>query len=732
MPEQWSLFDELGLPEAEPAPALDPVLFGEDPTLRLVAAEVGEQSLTRWMRRPDDTVERTECPFRPWLLTPVQEPGMGVEPTRLAGSGFVWLYEFPDRRTWQEARYALRDRHAEHFTYPNLTRQAMLRLGVTLFKGMAMAETHRMQVDIETEGLSPEEHRILIVAVADNRGLLDTLVGDERTLLERFAALVRERDPDIIEGHNIFGFDLPFLMKRAQMCGVRLGLGRDGSEPRAGAERNFAIGGITRPFTPVTIYGRHVIDTYLAVQRFDWAKGALSSYGLKEAARAFGIAEEERVLVDRARLTEVYRENPDLVREYAMHDVLETGRLAELVTATEFYQTQMVPDVYHAVAVTGSGEKINSLLVRAYLARGCAVPRPQPTRSVPGGYTDVRATGVIDRVVKADVESLYPSIMLTHGIKPAHDVLDVFLPALRELTRRRIEAKGRARSAQGTEKHYWDGLQNSFKVLINSFYGYLGAAGFNFNDPDAAGAVTEHGRRIVRQIADEMEATGSRIIEIDTDGVYFVPPETVVGEEAERAYVERIGSGLPEGIRLAFDGRFQAMVSLKTKNYVLQGYDGKKVFKGASLRSRADEAFGREFIAAAVDLLLERRLDALADLYARTIDDLLNRRVPIEKLARRERVTDKTFTRTGKSRSAAAAANMAVGEYMMVYERADGTLGRLEQYRPGTENVGYYMDKLYKFACRLRAAVGPQFDTLLPRPGPNGLAGAGQLSLFEE
>jgi DNA polymerase elongation subunit (family B) len=349
---------------------------------------------------------------------------------------------------------------------------------------------------------------------------------------------------------------------------------------------------------------------------------------------------------------------------------------------------------------------------------------------VPGGYTDIRATGVIDRVVKADVESLYPSIMLSNGIRPAHDVLDVYLPALRELTRRRIEAKAKARSAEGTGKHYWDGLQNSFKVLINSFYGYLGAAGFNFNDPDAAAAVTEHGRAIVQKIADELESTGSRVIEIDTDGVYFVPPDAVEGEEAERAYVERIGGALPEGIRLAFDGRFRAMVSLKTKNYVLLGYDGRKTFKGASLRSRADEPYGRDFIAAAVELLLEHRLDALAELYAGTIEDIRNHRVPIEKLARRERVTEKTFTSAGKSRSAAMARGTPVGEYITVYERADGTLALLEQYSSGTENVGYYMDKLYKFACRLREAVGPRFDALIPRPGPNGLEGAGQLSLF--
>lgn len=729
------LEEENRTPEAPEPPAPDnrhaAILFGQDPTERIVAVEPLENRLCLWLRRPDDTVETAHEPFRPWLLLTAPHPGLGGEPRELEGEGFRYLYEFPTWSAFQDARFRLREEHVEQLSYPTATKQALVRSGKTLFKGMTMADVVRMQVDIETEGLSAEGegNRILIIAVGDNRGLLETLTGEERDILNRFIALVRERDPDILEGHNLYGFDLPFLLARAQRHNIRLAIGRDGSEARVGQERNFAIGGITRPFTPVYLYGRHILDTYLAVQRFDWARGALSSYGLKEVARAFGIAAEERVEIPRDQLAQAFRSDPERVLTYARQDVIETARLAELVAPTEFYQTQMIPDAYGFAAVSGTGEKINALFIRAYLAQGRAIPRPQRPRAYAGGYTDVRATGVLDRVVKADVESLYPSLMLTERIRPASDTLDIFLPALEELTRRRLEAKSRAREAEGTEQHYWDGLQNSFKVLINSFYGYLGAAGFNFNDYDAAERVTELGRRLVQEIAEKMQATGSRIVEIDTDGVYFIPPEDVLGEEAERAYVARIASTLPPGIRLAFDGRYRAMVSLKTKNYVLYGYDGKKTFKGASLRSRADEAYGREFIAQAVDLLLEHRLDEIGALYERTLDDILNHRIPIEKLARRERVTEKTFTSANKQRSAAVARNTSVGEHITVYERADGTLGLLEEYRPHDESTAYYMDKLYKFASRLREAFGDAFDRYIPKPTAQGLPQRAQASL---
>src|SRR5262249_19571866 len=139
-----------------------------------------------------------------------------------------------------------------------------------------------------------------------------------------------------------YGFDFPYLIARAEKLGIRLSIGRDGSEPRVGRPRNFAIGGNTRPFSPVWIYGRHVLDTYLAVQRFDWARGILASYGLKEVARTFGIAEEERVEIPRDRLSEIFQTDPELVLTYSRHDVIETGRLAEIVSPTEFYMAQMV------------------------------------------------------------------------------------------------------------------------------------------------------------------------------------------------------------------------------------------------------------------------------------------------------------------------------------------------------------------------------------------------------
>lgn len=709
------------------------VLFGASADTSIVCVEPDPQNGAHVYRRTGSTVTCDLQPFQPWLLmrdSPEAELG-AASVSEMEGDGLRYLAEFRSQGEYHRARYRLREQHRESLSYSG-AKAVLMRSGQSLFKGMRFEEIVRLQFDIETFGLDPhpEHNRVFLIAVSDSRGLLELIEGDERDILLRFTALVREQDPDVIEGHNVFGFDLPFIMCRAQRHGVPLTLGRDGSEPVVGRARNYAIGGATRPFTPISIYGRHVLDTYLIVQRYDWARGSLASYGLKECARSFGFAHENRVEIQGDKIGETYLSERALVQEYARQDVVETRKLADLVTPVEFYQTQMVPDNYGQVAVTGNGERINSLFIRAYLHAGQAVPLPESSRPFPGGYTEVRVAGVVERVVKADVESLYPSLMLSHKIKPMRDTLGVFEPALRDLTRRRLAAKQFAsQAAEEATAQYWDGVQGSFKVLINSFYGYLGGP-FPWNDYRAAKQVTELGRTLVVEIAERIEQSGGRIIEIDTDGIYFVPPDTVLGEAAERSYVELMGSALRSGIRLAYDGRYARMLSVKTKNYVLESYDGKRIFKGSSLRSRADERYGRKFLEAAVGLLLQGDRAGVGELYSRLVTELTNHRVGIDDLARRERVTEKTFSSDQKRRSKVIAEGVPIGDHMMVFEKANGELGLINEYHsPGDENSKHYVEKLYRFAKRLEDAFGGEFSSYIPRPTSRTVSDSSQETL---
>ena len=434
---------------------LDEALFGSDPTEKIVAVETGERETTLFVREGEDTVTRTAA-FVPWLAMDRERHFPGAETTELAGEGYNWLVQFPQGwRAYQDAKRTLRDEHAGVCQYGSAIKQFLVASGMTLFKGMAFDDLKRLQIDIETTTLDPHlpDACIFMVSIGDNRGLSEVLIGEEPEMLRHLLHLVETRDPDVIEGHNFYSFDLPYLLTRCAAHGISPAFGRRNAPAVMGAPRNCAIGTNARQFTPIYLYGRHILDTLLQVQRFDWSRGQVSSYGLKECAQTYGIAPPDRVYLDRREIVETFKSDPERVKTYAAQDVAETSALAALVAPTEFYQTQMIPDSYQNVAVTGNGEKINAILVREYLRQGRAVAKQKAPQPYPGGYTEVRQTGVIKPIVKADVESLYPSLMQTQKIGPASDTLGIFpAPAVRSDSaasgsQRPIEnnAEGRAR-----------------------------------------------------------------------------------------------------------------------------------------------------------------------------------------------------------------------------------------------------------------------------------------------
>src|SRR5215211_664881 len=108
----------------------------------------------------------------------------------------------------------------ENYYWVGPVEQYLMATGRVYFRNLAYSDLHRLQFDLETTSLSPRRGRIFLVAVRDTQGLSTILEApapaDEAALIADLCALIRARDPDIIENHNLFGFDLPFLHARAQ------------------------------------------------------------------------------------------------------------------------------------------------------------------------------------------------------------------------------------------------------------------------------------------------------------------------------------------------------------------------------------------------------------------------------------------------------------------------------------------------------------------------------------
>ncbi|HEY6838004.1 MAG TPA: DNA polymerase domain-containing protein [Geobacteraceae bacterium] len=704
------------------------ILFGADPMEGIVAAELAGRFM-RLFIRDRRGVRFVDDPFQPFILleAPALLQGFGREVSshRLAGQGeFRALALFRDWHDCLAARDFLHRRSGKTPTaadapyrfFSDPVHQHLLLTGKTLFKGMAFDALHRLALDIETfcaEGFefsNPQraEDRIISIAVMDSAGYEEVIFGtelEEGAMIERLGEIIRTRDPDVIEGHNIFRFDLEYIRVRADRLGIKLRWGRDGSEPRVHGSR-FTVAERIVDYPRWDIFGRHVLDTYFLLLFHDVAARDLESFGLKYAARHFGLAAADRVYLDGADISAAYRGDPERLKRYNLDDVRETLALSRLLSYSHFLQTRIFPYSYQNCVIRGAATKINALFLREYLRREEALPRGRGADGegeLAGGYTDVFVTGVVGPVVHCDVASLYPSVMLAFGLAPASDSLGIFLPLLQELRQFRLRAKKLAKEAQDRgERDFYDALQQTFKVLINSFYGYLGTTLHNFSDQAAAAEITRRGRAIIREMLAWLERQGAKPVEVDTDGIYFIPPAgTALAEEEERLVAE-LSLTLPTGIEVELAGRYRAMLSYKMKNYALLGYDERIIIKGSALKSRGTEKYLRAFTAEVVALLLHGEGGRVEDVYGEYLEKLRDHRFPIEWLAKTETLgeTPATYRQkiSEKKRNPSAAFELA---------RQSG-----REFRPG-DQVSYYVTGAGKGVtayenCRLASAYDPR------------------------
>ncbi|HUS14636.1 MAG TPA: DNA polymerase domain-containing protein [Chloroflexia bacterium] len=662
------------------AAIVDEWVFGWDPTPGIVSVWADRRGRALVWHRSATGVACTPARFRPWLLAaslgdldhvgaalvPHAAPGADTAPfayQRLAGPAagtYHYLLTARDGRALEDAVLTgaarrlgqpvarLGDLGADYYRV-GAVEQYLMSTGRVYFRGLAYGDLHRLQFDLETTALSPQHGRIFLVAVRDTQGLATVLEAptpdDEPQLIAELCRLIRDRDPDVIENHNLFGFDLPFLFERAAALGVPLELGRP-EGPRLLERFSEPAAYRRRRRTRYSLAGRELIDTLDAVWRHDFAVRDMPGYGLKVAARYFGVAAPERTYLPGHAIFRTYQTDPAQVRRYALDDVQEVDGLSQRLLGAPFALAAMAPRRYERVAAAGPAMGIlEPMLVRSYLRAATAIPvGPPPGDGADGGHaggaTYLFAAGVAGQVVKADIASMYPSIMRVYGIGPAQDTLGVLLGLVGRLTDLRLHHKQAARvAAPGSAAAFeHSAVQAAMKILINSAYGYMGAGRMAlFADRAAADAVTRQGRAILDGVVAALRARGMALIEGDTDGVFFaVPPGWTAAQEA--ALVAEVAATLPAGLRLEMEGRYRAMLSHEVKNYALLTYDGALIVRGGALRSSRSEPFGARFLEAALSCTLRGDTIGLQQVYQATVAALRARQLPVADVATRARL----------------------------------------------------------------------------------------------
>src|SRR5881275_3129920 len=682
------------------------MLFGADPTPRIVAIELDETGTVKVYRRGKgaSTVVDVE-PFHPFVWCDSDVLDLGIDAEKLEGDlKYGWRVTVDSWKELIALRNGLKKANRDYFAFTDPVQHYLTASGRTLFKDLPFEELKRMQLEVLSfadsvagaADLDPMDH-IMSVALSDNMGWEELIIVDpknveesERTALKHLTSLIKERDPDVIEGHNLFRFDLPYLVQRAKKTKTKLDWGRSGGFLRSRPSR-LQIAEKTIDYPKFTIEGRHFVDTFLLAQFYDVGMRTLSGFERVAVARHFGLCDSEELsALTGKQLQRAYSDNDESFRQRALCAVRETRAVAELLSPSYFIQAQIFPYNYQDVIVRGNATRINALLLREYCRQRHSIPEMPMVRGFEGGYTAIFFTGVARNVWHCDIASLYPSVMLQFDCFPQTDQLQIFRHLLTDLRTFRLEAKSNMRAAREVkEQRYFHALQNTFKILINSFYGYLGFGQGHFADFDAAARVTQIGRDLLRQMIDWLNAHGAKVIEVDTDGIYFVPPNKIDIGDLQKGLAKE----LPKGIEVEFDEQFEAMFSYKAKNYALLTRSGDVIIKGGALKSRGLEKFQRVFLEEMIKLIMQGKPEEIGELRDQFEKRIRNREMPIDMLMKTDTLQDSLDKYRAKI--AGSARNRAAA-----YELA---LASGRNYKPG-DRISYYIKATPKKIAAYEAA----------------------------
>jgi DNA polymerase elongation subunit (family B) len=571
----------------------------------------------------------------------------------------------------------------------------------------------------------------------------------EKKLLQQFNALLASEDPDTIEGHNIFKFDLDYLRQRARRHKIPCAWGRFGQKATFRNSR-LKIAERWLDFPRCDLPGRAVIDTYMLVQLHDITTREMTGYGLKESAIFFGITSEDaaenggRTYIEGAKIHATYLDNRPAFLAYLADDLRETKGLADLLLPTYFEQTRTFPILLQDAALRGTTTKIDLLFLEEYYHARQACPAPVEVATFAGGYTRSFKEGVFQNVLHFDVASLYPSLLLTMGQNPAGDTLGVFIPMLRRLREYRMKYKQLARSTAGDLlRAEYQARQSSFKILINSFYGYLGFSGARFGDGALAAEVTRRGRELLQSLIDKLAAEGCDILEADTDGIYLSTPTHFANPAGLLASARTI---LPEGIDLEHDGSYAAMFCYKSKNYALlekRGMNAKITIRGSALRSRGIEPYLKKLTDTLIHYLLGASPDSPIALIETYRGKLAESAMPVASLAKSETLSqnpdayEQFIAQGGKPRRASAEAALQMtprprmGERVSYYitAKAKGKTADWQRARPlaafdaaqAPYDPQYYLEKIDDWLERYGSFLGDEAKACAANaPGAQG------------
>lgn len=432
---------------------------------------------------------------------------------------------------------------------------------------------------------------------------------NEIKAIDEFFRIIREINPDVITGHNTENFDWNFISVRLELAGTSMkeftkdyfnGVGIYKKNKQAVLK----LGGEMEYYFPTVFWGHNVTDSLQAVRRAQALDSSMKKADLKYVSAYSKIKKKNRVyikgkLIDETwlNLNKVYAFNDDngnwfktepktfektftnsdgvvtnrytfngydsklidnqtneefefvtgryIAERYLLDDLWEGDRVEHRYNGSNFLVGKMLPISFEKTCTTGTAALWKYILMGWSYENGLALPDFTPRKSFTGGLSRLLTVGYVDRVVKLDYNSLYPSIILTYGIETNIDIMGVMSAMLEYvLTQRELykglkaEFGGKSKQmrklletmTKGTKEYAEteqkmndfasesasnDKKQLPLKILGNSYFGAFGSgdtSGFNWSDIDAAEETTCCGRQSLRLMISHFVGLGYKPI----------------------------------------------------------------------------------------------------------------------------------------------------------------------------------------------------------------------------
>ena len=395
---------------------MEKLIYGKSNITGIVGLEISNESIELFQQNEDGNVISVFKPHRFWLLSHENIDGKF---SRLKGDlHYKYGTQFKTREDFVEYRSYWKD--MDTFSIWNAQEAAMVKDGYCFFQGLKHKDVSILSFDIETTGLEIGKKSFVVLISNTYRDTSGNIIRKmfshdeyetQGEMIKAWCEWVREVNPSIICGHNIFGFDLPYL----HHCSDNgLTLGRNGSavEFDRHESRFRKDGSQFIHYKKANCYGRTVIDTMFLAIKYDVGR-KYESYGLKAIIKHEKLERADRQFYDAGKIKDNYRipEEMKKIKEYAEHDADDALALYDLMAPPFFYMSQSIPKTYQEVMLGATGSQINAIMMRAYLQDAHSLPKADEAREYEGAIS-LGEIGIYSACHKVDVASLYPSIMI--------------------------------------------------------------------------------------------------------------------------------------------------------------------------------------------------------------------------------------------------------------------------------------------------------------------------------